>query len=366
MKRLSRSQVIENLQEMDFPPLSITSSAGEPELPIGEFPSNYRPDLLVDVGWQGKNFIFVAKVETVSTPKNIDQVIWQMNAYLKSLKQTSNKNFHALIVAPYFSERILAELMANGISGIDLSGNIRLVVPGELLFSKTGQPNKFPSNNAIKNVFRGTSAIVARVLLSRPQYNGVNEVLFELKERGGETSLGTVSKVLRVLEDDLIISRSHGVSLTDPARLLDNLRDNYRAPQAVEKIVGKVTDVDATLAKIVENCNQHKLLCAIDEKRRYAVSPTAGVPTRIYVEDIKKALDKIEFDQGARFANIELLKISDRSLYFDRRWEPNERVFYASPLQIYLDLATGGKREQDAAEQIAKDLLTTQMPKAEK
>lgn len=45
------------------------------------------------------------------------------------------------------------------------------------------------------------------------------------------------------------------------------------------------------------------------------------------------------------------------NIYFDRRRDANDGIFYTSPLQVYLELAVGGKREQETAAQSAERFL---------
>ena len=53
-----------------------------------------------------------------------------------------------------------------------------------------------------------------------------------------------------------------------------------------------------------------------------------------------------------RFPNIELLETDEDFVYFDTR---DNRA--ASPVQTYLELIQGDKREQETAEQLRKAIL---------
>lgn len=54
------------------------------------------------------------------------------------------------------------------------------------------------------------------------------------------------------------------------------------------------------------------------------------------------------FEQTERFPTVELRETDDPLVYFDRRLE--NRLPWTSPLQVYLDLTTKGKRERETAE----------------
>lgn len=358
MKRLNEIEIRERFKTIKIPPLNINVRAVEPTLQLGESRMPYRPDLIVDIEWEAKGFRFVAEIKAVTTPKLLEEAIAQLSSYLALFKSIgSDETWNPMIVTPYLGEKQIERLIESSVSGIDLSGNAILIVPGNLFVCKTGNANRFPSSAPIKNVYRGNSSIVARVMLVKPKYGSVNDVLDELIQRGGRTSLGTVSKVLKALEEDFLISRNKLVRLIDATTLLNNLRQNYQPPRVTRRTIGRVDDLAATLDKIAESCRQSNLLCAVNEPRRYAVFPSVGAPVQIYTEYNKKALGETDFEETERFANIELIETVDPWVYFDRQWELADGVYYTSPLQTYLDLTIGGKREQDAAEQIAGRLL---------
>jgi len=59
-----------------------------------------------------------------------------------------------------------------------------------------------------------------------------------------------------------------------------------------------------------------------------------------------------DFTETERFANVRLLETKEDFVYFDRR--PG---LLASPVQTYLELATGEKREKETAEQVRRFIL---------
>lgn len=58
-----------------------------------------------------------------------------------------------------------------------------------------------------------------------------------------------------------------------------------------------------------------------------------------------------------RFANLEILRTSEARMYFDPRVE--DGLPYASPIQAYLELAVGDKRQKDATEQVRRGILAS-------
>lgn len=354
MKRFTEPEIIERLKKIEIDPLELNCQTIEPSLFAG---TKYRPDLFVNIKWESQIFRFIAEIKSVATPKLVQNAISELNIYLDFFK---NRNFddqyYPMIVAPYLSERQINELTERNISGIDLSGNMILIIPEKLFVLKTGNPNLFPASGTIKNIFRGTSSIVAMTVLARGEYGSVNEVLGEVRSRGGDMTLGTVSKVLQSLEEEFILTRTPDIRLIDAKRLLNKLRENYRKPIAAKSLVGKAVDLDAALLKINDNCNNAGHRYAVNEIQRYAVFPTVGEPMKIFVENIETAIAGIEIEPTDRFANIQFIEAGERSpIYFDR--VKDGKLFYTSPLQVYLNLTQGSRREQEVAEGLEKNIL---------
>ena len=74
------------------------------------------------------------------------------------------------------------------------------------------------------------------------------------------------------------------------------------------------------------------------------------------VEDkVKKIIAEklgVDLEENSRFPNVELLETDEDFVYFDARDN-----LAASPVQTYLELMQGDKREQETAEQLRKAIL---------
>lgn len=356
MSKIVKSFEIEQKAlELKFPPVKIENWLVEPRFKLTSNELVPGPDYAVEIEWENKFYKFVAEINTLGTPKTTFETVGKVKRYASAID--APEKYYPLIIAPYFSEDILEYLISEKVSGLDLSGNGVLYVPNRIFIYKTGAENKYPSNAPIKNVFRGVSSLVGRVFLARPEYSAVGEVLEEIQKLGGDTTFSTVSKVLKTLEEDLIISRKNGIRLVDGRRLLKNLRENYQKPASVRIVRGKVKSLENSLAKMSDNADEADILFAIDEPQRYVVFPSNTVLKKVYTEDIDKTLKEVGFSKDERFPNIELIGTKEPTIYFDRRWDIAEGVYYTSPVQIYLELANGGKREKETAEQMAGNIL---------
>lgn len=356
MRRISEENIINRIREIEFPPLEFKNWKIEPNLSQKSDGINLRPDCTVEIVWENKSYQFIVECKSQSSPKRTDEAIYQLKRNLSVVKDS--ENYNPLFIAPYLSEDRLERLLKEKVSGLDLSGNGLIYVPGKIFVYRSGAKNKFPSNAPIKNVFYGTSSLIGRVFLVKPEFGAVGEVLEEISERSGETTYPTVSKVLKSLEEDLIISRSGDtIRLIDGRRLLKNLSENYRKPKIKQTVRGKAENIENALGQMSENADKKDILFAVNEPQRYAAIPSSATALKIYVENIKAVLDEVEFSETERFPNIELIETREPTVYFDRRWILTENTYFTSPVQVYLELATGGKREQETAETIAEGIL---------
>ena len=183
-----------------------------------------------------------------------------------------------MLLAPYLPEDRLEMLGVTGVSGLDLCGNGVVTVPGEWLVRRTGKPNLYPQSFPIKNVFRGTSSLVARVFLLRSTYGAVGEIREEIEHRGGAVALSTVSKALARLEDELIVGRQSGkIRLLQPDKLLQRLVENYRPPEVTRRFLGKANVGPETLLMPQLGWTREKrvalVMTGVASARAYAGTP---------------------------------------------------------------------------------------------
>ena len=347
MAMLSEREAVERIYRGDvsFGPLMVKS---------GMMPGPPPLDLVLTLEWEGRAHSFIVEYAGVPTPRRIEAAIAQLRRYRQSFPDCL-----PMLAAPMLSEATIKRLMADGISGIDLSGNYAVVVPGEWFILHTGERNKFPQSQPIKGIFEGTSSLVGRVLLMRHEFERARDVHDEIVRRGGMISKGTISKILAALEEALIIRRKPTIKLLQPDVLLDQLVGHYRRPKPTGRIVGKVAVDDALFERIGRNAAESGArVIGRDESLYVAESRTDRLVT-LYATDTTGLLDGTGVMVDHRFPTIELLEIREREVYFD----PTETNGFpwCSQLQIYLELSKGGKREQDIASAMREHIITTRI-----
>ncbi|WP_165226934.1 hypothetical protein [Aquisphaera insulae] len=337
--------------QVELPPLRFSME------PHTQLRDANQPDGFAQTEWKGRRHRFVVEVKRLWTPKAISEGIAQ------ALRYARPPEFHPLLVVPYLSEEGLAELESAGVSGVDLCGNGVVMVPGELLVQRTGRANRFRSESEIKNVFRGNSSLVSRALLIVPEFRSVQHAADFIRERGGSISLPTVSKVCKNLESHLVLERTRSASgperrlrLLQPDRLLDLLVQNFTLPVVSRIVRGKAR---RPLGEIHERLAAMKPSVArvvrtgFGSLHSYAVM--AAEPEQpFYTTNLDETLAALgdAFAPAERFADLAFHETDDLTVYFDPR--PG---LVASPVQAYLELATGDKRSRETAGQVRRAIL---------
>jgi hypothetical protein len=301
--------------------------------------------LIVRAEWQGRSHEFVARVKRALTPR-------QLRVALQDFATTDRL---PMLIAPYLSPESLEILASAQVSGIDLSGNGLVVVPGEWLIHRSGEKNRFPASTAIRSVYRGTSSLVARVFMCRPEFARFTDVLAEIRGRGGSITAPTVSKVLRQLEEDLVVERSpEGFRVLDPARLLSRLAAHYQ-PRVTGRVRGTFRDPEDKPAKLWARADAAGTKLVLRDEQEYVNAPSGDDVMTYYTDSISRAVESSSFVEEPRYGDVAFEETPRQEVFFDARMRSGWRL--CSPLQIYLELTGGGKREREIAETLRPDLL---------
>lgn len=342
--------------EVELPPLSFRYLEDRPEV------GNLRFDALIEASWGNSIVKFAVECKSLSTPKAFQNGI--------NLLKTSSfpKDYRPLLFLPFLSDRQLQELEREEIGGIDLCGNGVVVVPGTFAVFRSGEKNRFPSSAPIKNIYRMKSSMVGRAFLIRSAYETVQEIFVEINRRNmfmrrwdtKPMSFSTVSKSLKTLEEDLIVERNKIIRLLQPDKLLEKLSENYATPNIRERVRLKIPESGSTLLQLVQRQAQALRLpfvaTGVSSVMRYAVMQR-GDMVSIYCPRVESLLERLSGSRSDRFPNLELLETEDEKVYFDARQEDD--FWWASPVQVYLELMAGDKRDQETAGQLKSFILSS-------
>jgi hypothetical protein len=352
---LSQTEQLERLRNgpLEFPPLSLELLSVEADLPGKR---GLRADAILSARWRERRYRFIVECQARSTPKILRECVAQATAY------ADPPDTYPMIMVPYLSPDQLKDLEANDMSGIDACGNGIIVVPGELLVLRAGQPNRYPDSAPLKNPYCGVSSLVARVFLLVPEFDQVSDIRAAIEARAGRLGLSTVSKALKRLEDDLIVGRRTGrIRLLQPEKLLQKLVQSYRAPKVSRRLVGKWAfeasgEAMEELQTIARRKNLQLILTGASSDEAYGV-PVTTAPYSLYCSDVRSIGESLgnRFRETSRFPTLELVETRDQLVYFDPRRDAD--FPWASPIQTYLELMSGDKRQREVGEQVKRRIL---------
>ncbi len=351
--QLKEADLLEKIETIGFPPLKV-------ECESEQYPNllskrKYYPDAVLKFTWREQAYSFITELIAIATPQNLFLGEQKLKEYFKD-SITDKKKYYPLIVTSYLKPSELERIANNGMSAIDLCGNGVVQIPEKWFIHRSGAKNTFPTSSPIKNIFTGTSSLVARVFFSKDSFGSVNEVLEQILLCKGSTSLPTVSKVLKTLQEELLITKTKTkeIKLLDPKKLLSKLAENYQKPLLKRKLIGKVADLNCFLSQLVSNAKDKEIDLVGLNPNLYAVMPSQPY-IKIYTSNLEELLTEINITETNRFPNIEFNETAETTIYFDKHY--SDGFYWASPLETYLELNAGDKREQDTAKQIATDLI---------
>ena len=344
----TKSEFSAALLDLDLGPLQVEVESDEPSRRGGAY---------LTLRWGQTPERFAVEFKQARALRDVRNAAWQARS------RAAETGRRALLVVPFLNDEALAFLEAEGVSGLDLSGNGIVEVPGRWRFFQRGFPSRFPTQRKSRSPYRGKSALVGRALIARPEYSTVSEVQEEIARRGGTLSLSQVSKVLLALEDDLVIRKtrdgtSEGIRLLQPKKLLDGLAEAYRLAQPAHALETKAELGPRLFERLTARAAEAGARIAGFEPQRYVIAPQSRERLTVYVEStVGPDLARVfGLDPVARFSNLDIRVMDEPGVYFDLEEDSGFR--WCSRLEVYLQLMQGGKREQETALQLRDDLLT--------
>jgi hypothetical protein len=307
-------------------------------------------DGFVKINYLGKTVSLIIEIKNRTAPQIVETGI---DALLKIIKNEKYKEFVPTLVVPYLTDKITNRLKANGLCGLDLNGNYFLTTP-DFVAIRLDRKNQYKESSYIKDIFSRNSSLVGRFLLRQNYtYDRVSDIYEEIKKLGGNISLSTVSKVLKSLEEQLIISKANKtIKLLQADKLLKNLKENYIAP-SVQRTVKINLPAEMMQAKrILLDMFGTNWIWAGESSAEFYTTTTPSNAFTVFSKGGNNT-STLQENVNMRFYNytIFVLPPIDEYVFFD------SSNYKASKIQSYLELSQLDKREKEIAQDLEKDIL---------
>lgn len=276
---------------------------------------------------------------------------------LKASNKKKVEGVNQILIVPFISRSVQNRLDEEGVSAIDLSGNYYIVTP-ELTAIRLDQKNRFKLKRVIQNIYSRNSSIAVRWLLTTKTIeNNLQLMKSEMDKAGSGLSLGTISKVLKVLEEDVFILRTpEKIKVLKPDELLTRLTNEYRKPPVRSELRIQLPAVRSEVANILnESLGANFWIWSGETSSDVYASMVQESSVTIYtkINPLATGLARLSND---RFYNSSVQYISDPLVYFAATNN------LASAIQSYIELARSDKRNQEIAEDIRKIVLVPFAP----
>jgi len=356
--RLTEKQIMRELWKPagQYKPLTFTQLSEEPQTT-----QQFRPDALVEVSVADRpSFQALVEIVPIATPKALTEKCRQLVDYLSKIKTPKPV---PLIVAPYIGKRQAQILVTEGISWLDLCGNMRVEIPERVYIERTGNKNKYPDTLPIKKIFQGTSVLVSRaLLLKREGFKSQCDLVDFINSRNANITTSTVSRVLKSLEEELLVSKTKPlISVPDAARLLDRLAEGYVSPaRRNESKIYKFAcdDFETSFPRRLVGPQLAYAACGFYAAKLKGLGTTGEIT--IAVKDIEKARERFQLDKpDAEFGNLVIIETEDPGIWFNIEQEPVMPV--VDDIELYLEMMVDTPRGPKVAELLRQGILKGQV-----
>lgn len=321
-------------------------------------------DGIIELKYKDKTTRFIAELKSATSPRVIQNALYQIERYRESIQANKAakskfkkligndiKKINFILIIPYLTDTILELAKQFNVNVIDLCGNYNIETDN-IVAIRRDQENQFKDSKPIKKIFSGNSSLVSRFLFKNKKvYTSVNEIYDGVLNLGGELALSTVSKVLQVLEDELMINKERNrIEVMQADKLLNALEQGYQKPLIDKEIKLKIEGGLAGITKYLNgNLKDSWVFSGDSSVNQYAVT-TETTNFKVYTKNIEKLDSEID----DRFSNLILQETESPYVYFDVQ---KNSANWSSDLQCYLELMQGDKREKEIAESIKQNIL---------
>ena len=312
--------------------------------------NNKGTDGYIKIKFREKFLSLLIEIKNRTAPQIVETGIDNL---LQITSDSQNKDFIPALMVPYLSEKIVDRLKSSNLCGLDLNGNYYIVTP-DFVAMRLDKKNQYKESAYIKDIYSRNSSIVGRFLLrEKKTFSSVNEIYDGIRNLEGTISLSTVSKVLKGLQEQLIISKDKNeIKLLQPGKLLINLKENYIPPSVQKTIKINLPENILEAKRVLFDTIGSKWIWSGESCAEFYAATTPIKSFTVFVR-AKNNQGLPDLDLSIRFYNyiIYFLQPVEEYVFFD------SRDYKASKIQTYLELSQLDKREKEIARDIEKDIL---------
>jgi len=320
----------------------------------------------VSLAWGPDAHPFAVLFIPLATPRKVDEALVRLRRLSESAGVADR-----LLVAPYLSPAAFQQLRAEGVSGVDQSGNLMIERAGSWHLARTGAPNRFPARQGpVKRPYAGRSLFVPMLLLTRGSCTTQAELAKALRAMTplDPVSPGSTSKVLAVLEEEGLIRRpvdrgpgrpAAGIEIPDPAALLDAIVAHAPAPRVIRRLRTELKLDPRVGRQLNRNVATSGTPTAVVDPVHWVPVPATGHLTTIWTRNINALLGDLPHDPGSPAPDVELVETRDEFPFVGAVTTTAFRPPTMGALALHLLLRRGTTQEREAAAALRALILGT-------
>jgi len=315
-------------------------------------------DAEVQLTLGGRTLMLLVEIKKQVYPRDVQQAIWQ----LRSLSDSPRSKRQSVLIADSLSPGAKDLLRTERIGYFDSGGSLFLPAVGAYIYIDKPPAKRW--ERAVRSLFSGKRAQALQVLL------GNHREWFGVKQLAERAQIGasTASEVFSELErSDWVEARGQGPAkerlLREPGKLLDTWVKQLETerPLKLRRFFVPGLKGDALLPRLAEVFESRWVEYAVTHEaaaQRYAPYLSAISQARVRVvprANLEEALQELgahEVDGGANLALIEAKTSTEVQLR-----NHDAGVWFALPIQVYLDLMRSEGRARDMAAHLRGEII---------
>jgi hypothetical protein len=323
----------------------------------------YALDAEIDFVLAGTDVRLLVEVKKTVYPRDIRQILWQLNRARTAERYQPTDNFIPLVAADSISIGARELLKAENVGFFDSGGSLFVPAKGAYLYVERPVPKTL--EKSVRSFFTGKrSQVLHALLVRRRDWVGVTE-LSHLAQVSPATASDTLTGLERM---EWVVARGQGPSkerrLSDATALLDEWRAQCFAskrPLARRRYYVPGGESEKLAQRIGRLCDASGVEYALtQEVAAQAYAPFLTNISRVACRMVPgKSADEVIANLEARVvsegANLDIIETKSRGELLFR--EHRGSSWLASPVQVYLDLLRSEGRSRDMAEHLRKEIL---------